>query len=246
LVAFIQIPLYLDTAKLPNNIVKLARSQGKPIDPANPSTTDITAVFPNAPYSFPVPIPPKFQFQGPGDTIFEYRGTSDLILAAGQTSILIPVKEGQSRQLSFISDGSENQHFDIIGISTDQFLYSDGMTLTVDGALWERKDIIKFESTDSYEIFFATAPPSLRFGDGVAGNIPPVNSEINLEFVFGKGADGAIASNQISGAISALVVGGQVIAMDLTNTSSTPGENPESIQSVKSSASVFFRTIVFP
>lgn len=234
--------LYLDTAQIPANIVKLARSQGKSIDPAAPATTDIVATFTDAPYSFPIPIPPGFQFQGPGDVIYEYRGNSNLILAAGETSLTIPAKEGNSRRISFISDGSELQRYEINGIPSDNYLYSDSMALTVDGTLWTRTDIIKFEPEDVYEVLFTTSPPQIRFGDGVAGNIPPENAQIALEYVYGKGAAGQIGSNQISGALSPLVVNGQIINMTFTNTSSTPGEDPESIQSIRSNASVFFRT----
>lgn len=233
---------FLQTAKITKNVVKLAKMLGYPIRPASPSTCSATLTFTNGPYSFPVVIPIGFQFQGPGDIIYEYRGLVDAILIPGQTSITISVKEGQTRTVSFISDGSENQQFSVFGVPDDQYMYSDAMTLTVDGASWTRLDLLKYESSSIFEVLFADSPPKLRFGDGIAGNIPPINSEIILTHTYGKGISGAIGGNQLTGPVAQLVSNGQSIPFTITNTVASVGEDPETIEHVRAFASIFFRT----
>lgn len=237
--------LFLETAKLNSSIVKLAQMLGYPIHPGSPGAANLTINFPDAPYSFPVPIPGTpnpFQFQGPGDTVYEYRQPVSAILAPGQTQITIPIKEGQTRRLAFTSDGSANQQFSITGIPTGQFLYEDNLVVTVDGVEWTRSDLLKFEATNIYSILFTDNPPKLRFGDGILGNIPPEGSQIVISYVFGKGLAGSIGQDQISASVSPLVIGGQSISMTFTNTVGDVGSDPEDIRHVQAFASSFFRT----
>jgi hypothetical protein len=233
---------FLQTARITKNIVKLARTLGYSIRPASPSVCQATLLFTGAPYSFPVIIPVGFKFQGPGDTIYEYRGLVDAILLPGQTTITITLKEGETRVVTFVSSGEANQQFSVFGIPENRYMYSDSLTLTVDGNNWERLDLLRYESSDTYEILFADVPPKLRFGDGIAGNIPPINSEIILTHTYGKGVLGAIGSNQILGPVVPLVANGQTIPFTITNTVASVGEDPETIEHVKAFASIFFRT----
>lgn len=234
--------LFLSTARLNKSITKLARMLGYPIKAAAPATTDLTMVLKNGPYAFPNTIKVGYQFRGPGDTIYEYEGAVDIVIPAGNTTAAVPITEGTSRKATFVSDGSENQQFLILGIPVGQFLYSGNMVLTVDGVEWTRQPLIKYEQSNIYEVLFTESPPKLRFGDGIAGNIPPASSQIVLEFRFGKGANGAIGKNQISGVVTNLVTNGINIPMTLTNTVSSVGEDPEDIRHIRSYASSFFRT----
>lgn len=234
--------LFLATARLNKSITKLARMLGYPIKSGASATTDLTIVFPEGPYIFPLTISYGMQFQGPGDTVYEYRGAVPITVAPGQTTVTIPIKEGQSRSITFVSTGLQNQQFSIFGIPDGQYLYSEDFNLYVDGTLWSRQDLIRYENENIYEILFTDAPPKLRFGDGIAGNIPPENSQIVVNFSYGKGAGGAIGQDQISGPIDDMVVNGISIPMTVTNVVSTVGEDPEDIRHVRAYASAFFRT----
>jgi hypothetical protein len=234
--------LFLSTARLNSSITKLARMLGYPISPASPSTSDLTVTLTNGPYAFPVTIPTEFRFQGPGDTIYQYHGAIDYVIAPGVTTATIPIKEGQTRRVTFVSDGTPNQQFNLLGIASNQFIYSDEMILTVDGTEWAREDLIKYSASNVYEVLFTESPPKLRFGDGIAGNIPVLSSQIAFTFRYGKGSSGAIGKNQISGVVSNLVVNGISIPMTFANTVSTVGSDPEDIRHVRSYASTFFRT----
>ncbi len=233
--------LFLSTARLNRSITKLARMLGYTIRPASPSITDLTVTLGQT-YTFGVPIPVGFKFQGPGDTVYEYQGAESAVIPAGQTSITIQVKEGTSRSLSFVSNGAQNQEFEILGITESQHLYGSNFSVTVDGQLWTRSDMIGYENLNTYEVLFTEDPPKVRFGDGIAGNIPPNNSQIVVSFRYGKGASGAVGQNQIKSVVSPLVVSGQTIPFTLTHPVSVVGENPEDIRHVRAFASTFFRT----
>lgn len=234
--------MFFETARLNKSITKLARMLGYPIRPAYPAQTDCTITFTGAPFLVPITIPIGFQFNAGGDTVYEYRGAIPLVLNAGDTSITATLKEGKRRRLVFRSTGEPNQQFSLTGIPSTQFCYADGMILTVDGVEWLRKDLLKYESTETFEVLFTDDPPKLRFGDGISGKVPPEGAEIVISFVYGKGRAGAIGTNQITSSISTLILDGQKVEMTFVNTTSTIGGNPEDINSVKAFASAFFRT----
>lgn len=234
--------LFLTTARLTSSITKLARTLGYPISSAFPGTTDVTFNLPSGPYPFPITIESGFQIQGPGSIIYEYRQDTPYVIPAGNVSGSFPVKEGVSRRLTFVSNGEKNQSFDIVGIPEGQYLYSDDLFVTVDGVLWSRVSLLKYEDSNIYEVLFTENPSSLRFGDGITGNIPPEGSQIVIDFAYGNGLQGSIGSNQLSDPVNPLVVQGQTIDMTFTNPVGNVGGNPEDIKHVQSFASSFFRT----
>lgn len=234
--------LFLSTARLNKSVTKLARMLGYPIQSASPASTDLAITLSEGPYSFPITINSGFKFQGPGDVFYEYRGAVPITIITGQTVVTVPIKEGQTKRVTFVSTGETNQQFSLMGIEDGQFLYDEDFIVTVDGVEWTRQDLIKYENTPVYEVLFTDDPPKLRFGDGIAGAIPAANAEIVVSFVYGKGASGAIGLNQISNPVEEMVVNGIAIPMTLTNAVSNVGENPEDIRHVRSYASSFFRT----
>lgn len=233
--------LFLATARLNKSVVKLARMLGYPIKPASPATTDAVLLF-SEPTIAPITIDKGFQFQGPGDIVYEYRNDAEIIIPLGSTQFQLPLKEGRSVVTTFISDGSENQQFSLLGIPENQFLYSDSFRVSVDGIPWDRLDLIRYESTNTYEVLFVDSPPKIRFGDGIAGKIPPKDSQITIEYCYGFGANGSIGTNQISSSIDQISINGVNVSFSIENNVSNIGENPEDIRHVKSFASAFFRT----
>jgi hypothetical protein len=240
--------MFLSTARLNKSITKLARMLGYPIQPAAPASTDLTITFTSGPYLYPIIIPRGFQFTAPGDIVYEYQGAADFVVPPATTSVTIPIKEGKTKRSSFVSNGETNQQFSIFGIPSGQFLYRNetetslDMVLTVDGYAWTRKDLIKYETTNTYEVLFTDDPPKLRFGDGITGNIPPINSQIVLSYRYGKGLGGAIGKDQITGTSIQLIVNNIVIPMTFANLVSNVGRDPEDIRHVRAFASSFFRT----
>lgn len=233
--------LYLDTARLNSSITKIAKMLGYQISTAHPSSCDATITLSQS-WPFEIQIPIGFQFKATGDIVYEYRGDNPFIIPSGTTTFTIPLKEGKTKRLVFTSDGTENQQFSIYGIPSGEYMYSDDLVMTVNGTEWTEVSPIRFENEDYFEVLYTDNPPKLRFGDGIAGNIPKATSQIVLKFVYGKGLKGAIGSNQISGPASPLVVNGETVVMSITNTVANTGRDPEDIRSVRSLASTFFRS----
>ncbi|MBK9390485.1 MAG: hypothetical protein IPN68_09925 [Bacteroidetes bacterium] len=233
--------LFLTTARLNKSIVKLARMLGYPIKSAAPASVDAVLKF-TTPTVSAITINTGFQFQGPGEIVYEYRSEDSFVIPVGTSEITIPLKEGRSGIVVFTSDGSENQQFSILGIPDGQFLYADSFKVTVDAIEWERLDLIRYESANTYEVLFVDAPPRLRFGDGIAGKIPPTNSQIIVSYAYGFGGDGAIGSNQIAGPIQPLAINGVAVEFTVENPVAVVGEDPEDIRHVRAFASSFFRT----
>lgn len=234
--------LFLSTARLTSSITKLARMLGYPIASAAPAVTSLNITLSKGPYPYPVVIPVGFQFKGPGSIVYEYSGASAFVIPVGITQVQIPIKEGQTRRVNFVSNGTENQSFNILGIPSTQFIYSDDLSVTVDGSLWTREDLIQYSSSNIYEVLFTESPPQLNFGDGIAGNVPPQSSQVVLTFRFGFGSAGSVGQNQISSVVTNLVINGVTIPMTFTNLVSDVGSDPEDIRHVRSFASSFFRT----
>lgn len=234
--------LFLATARLNSSITKLSRMLGYPISSAFPASLDLKFNISNGPFAFPITIQKGFQFKGPGDVIYEYREDADFIINAGSVSGTIPAKEGKSRTVTFVASGLENQEYQIVGIPDGEHLYADGLSVVVDGAEWTKLDLLKYESTNTYEVLFTESPPKLRFGDGIVGNIPQANSQVILRYAFGKGLQGSVGSNQITGVVTPLIVNGQQINFTFTNSTGNVGGDPEDIRHVKAFASSFFRT----
>lgn len=234
--------LFLATARLNSSITKLARMLGYAIAPAFPANCTVTITFPNAPYPTSISIPTGFQFKAGGTIVYEYANSVPAVLPVGATSLTLPIREGTTTRVSFSSDGTTNQTFNIFGLPAGNFLYSDQMLVTVDGIAWTRLDLLKFQATNTYEVTFTGSPPQLLFGDGIVGNIPPLTSSIVLLYRSGKGLDGTIGGNQVTAPVTPLVINGVSIPMTFTNTTAETGGDPESIEHVKAFASSFFRT----
>lgn len=232
---------FMQTAKLNSSIVKLAKMLGYPISPAFPGTTNVTIAFPGAPYTFPITISQGFQLQGPGNIIYEYRSTTPTVIPAGSTSATIPMSEGVTKTVTYVSDGTQNQQFNIVGIPAGQYLYNDILNVSVDGVTWSFSSLLQYQSSNIFEILFVNSPPLLNFGDGIVGNIPPAGSQIILSYSYGYGLTGSIGSNQLS-PLSTIVIQGQNITYTIANTVGNVGGNPEDIRHVKAFASSFFRT----
>lgn len=232
---------FMQTALLTKSITKLAKMLGYPIAPAFAGTTDVTITLTSGPYVFPVVIESGFQLQGPGSVVYEYRGSTPITIPAGSTTATFPAYEGTSRTITYSSDGTQNQSFNIVGIPSGQFLYDDVLSVSVDGIPWSFTSLLRYESANIFEVLFTEDPPVLNFGDSIVGNIPPNGSQIVLSYSYGYGLSGSIASNQLS-PLTQLNVLGQNIPYTVTNTVGNVGGNPEDIRHVKAFASSFFRT----
>lgn len=235
--------LYFPTAVTPRSISKLARLLGYKSRGATSAEASVTLDFEDAPYTFPVQINRGFQWQGPNNTVWEYRGNVTLVLQPGQTQISnVVLSQGATTINNFVSDGTNNQFFELLSVPIGKFVDKNSVVVTIDGEEWTEQPVIPFSNENNYETNLLAFPPVVRFGDGVQGNIPPVGAGIQVSYVITDGFFGRITSQSIGDPVVGLVAQFQ----DITVTVSQPlpsvgGDDPEDIRSITVNAPKFQR-----
>lgn len=238
---------FLSTARTRRSAARAARQLGYKPSGATASSVDIEVTL-NESYDFPVTLPRGFRFVGPGGLLFEAQESQTWQPGVTQTKT-ITASEGETRTVTFTSDGSPNQVFELAGVPEGKFIVApgtDGESQTdviVDGEEWEEVEILTFGENNEYEIGYNDDPPTLRFGDGIAGNIPEDGSEIRLTYFATSGVNSRAAENTITDTEEDLVVNFTPISMTVNNPSSTSGgSNPESLDSIKANATSVFKS----
>jgi hypothetical protein len=154
---------------------------------------------------------------------------------------IVQMREGQTRSETFRSNGEPFQIFEI-PTPTGTAVAQDSPSITVGGILWPEVALLTYDQTDQVEIEYGLAPPRVIFGDGIAGNIPPKDAEVRITYFTTNGSLGSIASGTIGNFTSPIVAGTTTIGTILTNARpSTPGSDPESIDSIKVNAPQVFQ-----
>jgi len=182
-----------------------------------------------------------FQFRGPSGLIFEV--TQDVTWSAGDASTkTVPVREGAAKRVTAASTGEGNQEIRLAAaLGEDKYLIQGTVQVFVDGAEWTEVEFLEFETTDIFEVHYLDEPPVIRFGNGVAGNIPQTGAEIRVLFVVGSGNKGNVAANSITGVIRPLVQRFETIALVVNNPDPTSGgAGPEDMDSAKINAPRYF------
>jgi len=219
---------YLDTARTRAAIARLVKQIGYKMGAAAAASTTLTLTFPDG-TSGPFTMPARWRFQGPDGMVFESYAAyiQPVPLLAGE-SIDIAVRQGDTRLLTYTSDGSKNQQYRLTNIGTDRYLGEYTVDTWVDGSLWTEYDFLEFEKTNHYEVGYNDDPPIVQFGDGIAGNIPPVDAEVKIRFVIIDGEKGNVKANSITSSLDTLVISGEEVSFTVNNDSgATGGTDPE-------------------
>jgi hypothetical protein len=221
---------FLETARTPSTVGLLARQIGYKPNPAAASTVDLSLTFP-ATIADAI-IGAGFQFAGPGGLMF--LATSDVLVSAGSTSATVNATEGLVRVIAFTSSGLPNQLYRLTGVLAGKYVADSSVEVYVDGLEWTENDFIDFEKTNQFEVAYSSDPPTVRFGDGFAGNVPPKGAAIRIQYRIISGANGNVRSGTISRAVTQFLVAGDPVTLVVNNpVGSSGGSNPESMQSVK-------------
>jgi len=235
--------LYFPTAVTPNAVSKISRMLGYKPKGATGSIVSLTVTLPSGPYLFPVSITKGFQFQGPQGLIFEYRQTTPVTYNPGDTVKTFEVREGESKTLNFVSDGTTNQIFKILNIGTDKYVEQGTVEVRVNGELWTEYDIIPFSTTNSYETNLLASVPFVKFGDSVQGNVPAAGAAIEVKYIVVSGFRGRIVTESIKKAVRPLVSNFTSIPFSISQpAASAGGDDPEDLRSIVVNAPKFQRT----
>ena len=228
---------FLETARTLSTVTKLARQIGYKPAAATASTVDLTLTF--AATAAPSVISAGFRFNGPSNLVFT--ATSDVIVPAGSTSATVNVSEGVVKTVNFTGTGLASQTYTLNGVPAESFLANTSVRVWVNGLEWTEQDFITFEATNQFDVSYTTSPPVVGFGDGFAGNIPPLGAAIQVKYRVVNGAGGNVQSGTITSAIDTFLVAGNPVTLTVSNAQgSSGGANPETVSEIKVNAPRYY------
>jgi len=232
---------FLDTARTRAAVARLVKQIGYKMGAASSSSTNLTLTFTDG-TTGPFILPARWQFLGPNGLIYEsYAAYSQPVALSPGDTIEIPVRQGETRLLSYTSDGSKNQQYRLTNIADDRFLGDGTVDVWVDGLLWDEVEFLEFEKSNQYEVGYNDSPPIVQFGDGIAGNVPPEGAEVKIRFVIVAGELGNVKANSITSSIDTLFIGGDEVAFTVDNaTEANGGQDPEDPERAKKLAPFSF------
>lgn len=224
--------MYLSTARTRGAIARLTRQLGYKMTPAVASSVDLTVSVKKA-QVFAVPIPLRFQFKGPQGLIFE--ASEEVVIPPGSLeSVQVPCYEGASATDTFTSDGTAFQLFKLSRVPDSTFVVLGSVRLTVNGLPWVEVPLLDFEASDQFEVGYNDGPPTIRFGNGIAGNIPTLSAVIDVQYVVSHGLSGIVNSETITSVVSKLVLMATTVELLVNNVEgSVGGDDPEDLNTAK-------------
>ncbi len=232
---------FLGTARTRSAVARLVSQIGYKMRPAAASSTTLTLTFPDG-TTGPFTMPARWRFQGPDGLVFEsYAEFSQPTALGAGAEIEIPVRQGQTRLLSYTGDGTKNQSYRMTNADTEKYVANGAVDVWVDGALWTENEFLEYEKTNQYEVAYNYDPPIVQFGDGIAGNVPPDTSDVKIRFIIIDGEKGNVKSGTIASSIDTLIVGGSAVTFTVNNeVGSTGGTEPETADSARKIAPFSF------
>lgn len=231
---------FLETARTRRSVARLTRQLGYKMRPAIASSVTVQMQILDS-FAVPVVISPGFQFLGPNNLVFEAAQTVTFNPGDGVKDI--PCYEGETFNETFVSDGTPNQVFELRRVQEDRFIVGGTVRVVVDGTDWTESEMLTFDQTPQFEVGYNDEPPTLRFGDNVAGNIPASGASISVTYITSAGRSGQVGRNTITQTVAPLVVVFSTLRTSITNAEgSVGGDDPESIDEAKRNAPRVFKT----
>lgn len=222
---------FLETARTRAAVARLVKQIGYKMGAAAAASTILTLTFPEG-TSGPFVMPARWRYGGPDSLIFEsYADYVQPIALAPGATISVPVRQGETKLLTYTADGSKNQQYRMTNITVDRYLGDGTVDTWVDGLVWAESAFLEFEKTNHYEVGYNDDPPIVQFGDGIAGNIPPTGAEVKLRYLIIDGEKGNVKENTIEESLDTLMIGGEEVTFTVTNSTGANGglepEDPE-------------------
>lgn len=237
---------FMITTRTRSSAARLARQLGYRPGSASACSVDM-GVSLGLVYAFPITVPIGFQFNGPNGLIFEAQ--ESVTFSSGDTSTkTLTASEGETLTATFFSNAAANQVFEIGNVPSGQFIVGKGTNgqsrtiVEVNGFPWTEQDFLQFGDTEQFEIGYVDSPPTVRFGDGIAGKIPEDGAEIKVTYFASSGVNGNATASTIQKATNPLVVSFTQINLNINNTEGTSGgSDPEALSSIKANAPSVFK-----
>lgn len=225
---------FLGTSRTRAAVERLVENIAYKMRPASASSTPLTLTFPNGTPGN-LKMHERWKYNGPNGLSFEsYAEVNPGYAIAPGGTYEVSVRQGETRTLTYTSDGTKNQTYRLASIDEDRFLAVRSTEVWVDGKLWAENDFLEYSKTEQYEISYLANPPVIRFGDGSAGNIPPAGSSVVIRFLIIDGKNGNVKSNTIKSSSDPLVIAGETVTFTVNNAlGANGGADPEQMESAK-------------
>jgi len=176
-------------------------------------------------------------------------------IQSGSTSLELYALQGKLVQKNIVSTGAVNQEY----LLKDSNIENDTVSVQINGEIWTKVSSFVSSESDSKEYILSEdldGTIRIRFGEGVRGMSPSLNSIILIQYVITDGIDGNVFSgDKITTIVSTITdVAGNVIEdITVTNSSSldgdgnvvgtfSGGDDAESIDEIKYEAPRVFAT----
>ncbi len=231
---------FMESARLKNSIIKLARFLGYKDRAATAASVDLSITLDQA-YGFDVPFPAGHQITTDNGIVYEL--AAGVTVLSGQQGPVTPsAVEGETSLADFTSTGLANQKFELGALEDGTFIPNGSVVVKVDGVAWTEKATFDYAATDQFIMEYGADVPYIKMGDGIVGNIPVSAASIQITFRVCHGEAGLVGSGTIINGGS-LVVSGQTIAYTVTNPlGSSGGANAETVESIRVNAPKKFLT----
>lgn len=232
---------YLATARTRKSVARLTRQLGYKMGASVSSSVDLSVTI--ASPGFNVTMPKGFQFSGPNSLIYENAQDVTWLSTDSIRTKSVSCYEGVTVVETFVSDGSASQVFQLKKVPDQTFVVSGSVVVLVNGSPFVESDFLSFTTTDQFEVGYNDDPPTIRFGNGVAGNIPISGATISVTYIGSHGLSGLVNSHTIQSEVNPLVISFQPITMSVDNAlGSVGGDDPETLDHAKIFAPLVYKS----
>jgi len=189
--------VYLPTIQSREALDRYAAARAYNPAGAVPSSGQLVVTPQAAPVSTAI-MPNGFGFLGPQG--LRYEAVQSYTFPLGSTaSQVIDVSQRETRNLTFGSDGSPFQVFNLGSLAVGEFLAYRSLEVVIDGVTWTERDAFLDTDTTVYRVAYTPSTPYIEFGDGAVGLIPPDGASIAVKFAVTRAEQGIIPAGEITG-----------------------------------------------
>ena len=174
-----------------------------------------------------------------------YQVAQDSVILQGQTTVVVPVIQGQWLTNTYASNGNANQTYLINNTEVE----NSNLIVTVNNAVWTPVStfIGATPSSTVYNLISnINGTLTIQFGNGIFGLIPETGQSIVINFLQSDGVNGNIYGSGVDLSLISNVydaLGVQVTGITVTNTAPIiGGANAETVDQIKINGPQVFAT----
>lgn len=230
----------LYTAILRESIVNIARHHGYKPYGAVPALATLTLTL-DSPCPGTAIIPVGSTLTSENNIVYETISEVTFLLGEVGPKVVL-AREGQSFEEIFTANSKRNQVYRLESVPDGRSIAEGTVEVRVGGVLWTPNKFLSFEQADIFEVELGRDPPLVRFGDGIAGNIPKDGLQIIVKYFATSGTAGSVLGNTITSFDDQILAGVTPITVNVAHLASTSGSDRQSLADIKTFSPLIFQT----